>query len=114
MGLPTKVIDSKDLIALVLASEANLTTCRNRFGGQLFKLVKHNCEILVVCSESSNHGRELAIEFLIRFQHLAQLYKRTHDDNIYLYRSFAIQNAGEHCHALFGERIGRRSTPTPT
>jgi len=45
-------------------------------------------------------------KYLVRADHLSKLNKSSHDGNIYLNSSFAVEHAREHCDSLFGEGVG--------
>jgi hypothetical protein len=55
--------------------ESDLITLRGWLLSQLLKFIKYDFEVLVMGREFSNNGCELAIQFLIRFQHLSSFTK---------------------------------------
>ena len=57
---------------------------------------------------------EFSCEFYIADQHLSQAHKGSHDFDVDLNGSFAMENAGKHGNALFGEGVRGSANTSPT
>jgi hypothetical protein len=55
------------------------------------QLIEHDPKVFVVRGKLSDHSGELTIEFFVRFQHLAQSDKSSHDGDVYFDGLFAVQ-----------------------
>ena len=66
----------------------------------------------VVAFEALLEFREFAGEFDVISEELARLHEGAHDGDVDLHGALAAQDAGEHGHPLFRERIGEVAAPT--
>jgi hypothetical protein len=62
--------------------------------------LKNNPELIIVFHF---HFFQLPQKLFVGGHHPTQSYERSHDKNIHFNGPSAVQNGGQHCHALFGE-----------
>ena len=109
MSLPSpNSVSSGSLFANM---KPDLSLWRSRRKHEFADGVEDNLEVGVV---SIFERGELAGEFRIREEHLAQTHKCAHDGDVDLHGPRTPQDAGEHGDALLGKGVGKVTATTAT
>ena len=72
--------------------------------------VQDRADFYVMFTDPLLELREFPCQVSIQVERLSQLHKGAHDRDVYLHRARAVQHAGKHGHAFFGEGIGKRAS----